>query len=221
MRSIMVGTSGLVGKNLGSKILQSPAMTALWSHGRRKSGLSSPKLMETLGAIDGLAGFTKPFQPDLAICCVGSTLAKAGSKEAFLAIDKGLTLSFARFAKQLGIERFHLVSSLGAQSQASSFYLKVKGETEAEVEALGFRECVIYRPSLLLGDREDKRPLEGMAVTLYRLVQPVYPSFLNTWKPIEAHQLAEVILQRMLAPQDGLHILENADLHRIYRGGIG
>jgi uncharacterized protein YbjT (DUF2867 family) len=84
--------------------------------------------------------------PDAAICATGTTIEKAGSKEAFRSVDHDLPLSFARLAHQAGTQNFALVSAIGASVDSSFFYASVKGELERDVREIGFRSLTILRP---------------------------------------------------------------------------
>ena len=91
--------------------------------------------------------------PDAAICATGTTIKKAGSKEAFRSVDHDLPLSFARLAHQAGTQNFALVSAIGASVDSSFFYARVKGELERDVREIGFRSLTILRPSIIEGER--------------------------------------------------------------------
>ena len=91
-------------------------------------------------------------------CCLGTTIAKAGSQQAFRAVDFDLVLKFARAGLDAGAKRMMVVSSVGADPKASSFYLRVKGEMEEALSGLGFEALHIFRPSILLGQRPEVRP---------------------------------------------------------------
>jgi uncharacterized protein YbjT (DUF2867 family) len=94
----------------------------------------------------------------VALCALGTTIKKAGSEAAFRAVDLDAVVAFARWAKDGGAEVLGLVSSVGADVSASSFYLRVKGQAEEAIAAIGFRSFVALRPGLLLGDRSESRP---------------------------------------------------------------
>jgi uncharacterized protein YbjT (DUF2867 family) len=94
----------------------------------------------------------------LQICATGTTIKKAGSKEAFRSVD--LPLSFARLAHQAGAQDFALVSAIGASVDSSFFYARVKGELERDVREIGFRSLTILRPSIIEGERDEVRLAE-------------------------------------------------------------
>jgi uncharacterized protein YbjT (DUF2867 family) len=102
-----------------------------------------------------------PLPPaDVAICALGTTRAKAGSDAAFRAVDMHAVLAFARAAQAAGVTRFILVSSVGANASASLLYPRTKGEVEAALEQMRFARLDILQPGLIIGPRNERRPVE-------------------------------------------------------------
>jgi len=94
---------------------------------------------------------------DVAFCCLGTTIKRAGSKPAFYKVDHDYVAESARFSKQAGVRHFSLVTSVGANASSNNFYLRVKGEAERTVSDLGFRSVSIFRPSILEAARPERR----------------------------------------------------------------
>ena len=157
-KTLITGASGLVGGHALRLLLADPGCSQVASLGRRTLELKDPKLRQAVVDFDKLE-LAGPFDFDEAFCCLGTTIRKAGSQEAFRKIDFEATLAFARLAKRSGATRFYLVSSTGADARSRVFYSRVKGEIEAALHAVGFDTLVILRPSLLLGERSESRPL--------------------------------------------------------------
>lgn len=108
------------------------------------------------------------------ICCLGTTIKKAGSQEQFKAVDYALPLQFAQMAADVQISKFCLMSSVGADANSSNFYLKTKGQLETGLIALNFFRTDIFRPSLLLGKRNEFRLGERIAM----FILPIFNIFL-------------------------------------------
>ncbi len=203
--AIIVGASGLIGSHLA------PLLAAQYSNVislvRRKS--SGVNITETV------VDFTQPnFYPALktpadCFCCVGTTIKIAGSKTAFRAVDFDLVINFATQAKQAGATRFFVVSALGASTNSSVFYNRVKGEMEAALQALGFETCAIFRPSLLLGARAQPRMGERIMELGFALASPILSiGKLRNIKPIEASTVARAMLNAAKSPTNGVQIYE-------------
>lgn len=123
-----------------------------------------------------------------AFSCLGTTLKQAGGEEPFRQIDFEYNLAFAKACHAKGVQRFFLLSAMGADSNSRFFYNRVKGELEQAITALNFEQLAIFRPSLLLG-KHDKRPLETIAQTAYNIIKPLVPRKLPV-RPIEAERVA-------------------------------
>jgi uncharacterized protein YbjT (DUF2867 family) len=136
------------------------------------------------------------WRPDAAICATGTTIKKAGSKEAFRSVDHDLPLSFAR----LGTENFALVSAIGASINSSFFYARVKGELERDVREIGFRSLTILRPSIIEGERDEVRLAEGLVLKLSHFLAPVLPKRFHV-NP--AATIAQVLVDAVVTEESG------------------
>jgi uncharacterized protein YbjT (DUF2867 family) len=124
---------------------------------------------------------------------MGTTIKKAGSKQAQYKIDITYQYEFARSASENGVKSYFLVSSSGANANAKFFYMRIKGELEEKVKLLPFNKIRIFRPSLLLGNRDEKRFGEKSAERLLKIVVPLFP-FLKNQRPIEGEKVARAMI---------------------------
>jgi uncharacterized protein YbjT (DUF2867 family) len=138
-----------------------------------------------------------------AVCALGTTIAKAGSREAFRAVDVDAVLAFARWAREAGVSTFVLVSSVGADPRSSSFYLRCKGEAEERGAEMGFARFVALRPSLLLGPRPEARRGEAIAQKLGPLARPLLLGPLRRYRAIGAAVVAAAAARAALDPAPG------------------
>jgi uncharacterized protein YbjT (DUF2867 family) len=160
MKMLLAGATGLVGNQvLELGLDQGHEVTTV---GRRPAGRASSEIVSSFTELPNLPS------ADVAICALGTTIRQAGSREAFRAVDYDAVMSFALAAKAAGVERFLVVTAVGADAGASVFYSRVKGEVEQKLETLGFQRLDIVRPGLLLGNREQSRPIE----TLLKSISP-------------------------------------------------
>ena len=207
----MLGASGLVGSSCYSKLLldkQHPSSIVTVS--RRK--LNFVGVEERFGDLSQIKMLIEDLQGDAALCSIGSTMKKAKSREAFEEVDLNLPLRFAAAVKAQGAQSFHLVSSVGADPSSKQFYLRIKGLLETELRSIGFSSVHIYRPSLLLGNREEFRLSEELIAGFYRRFHSVYPKKLNHYRPIEVEKLSHFICRKIHENQQGIHIWENEDM---------
>lgn len=211
----IAGATGLVGSKLLSLLLEDPKVTTVVSLGRRPSGVTHAKLVERSVDFANVDAAGLP-APTVALCCLGTTIAKAGSKEAFRAVDHDAVVAFAKAAQSAGAGRFVLVSSEGANAGSMIFYNRVKGEVEAALRALGFSSLAITHPSLLMGDRAESRPGERFAVAASRLLGPLLKPF--DARPIEADVVARALVAIAHDPPKGAEVYPSGRLQKLGGG---
>lgn len=157
-KSIVLGSTGLIGKHLltylGEKDLSVIAIS-------RRPIDDIPKNVSPM-IIDFDEFLDQGHLPDCKniYICLGTTIKKAGSKESFKKVDLDYCLGFAKKARESGATTISLVTSIGANADSKNFYLKTKGKLENEIKTMGFDSVNIFQPGLLLGNRDEIRPLE-------------------------------------------------------------
>ncbi|MBV9343710.1 MAG: NAD-dependent epimerase/dehydratase family protein [Gammaproteobacteria bacterium] len=172
---LLAGASGLTGSRTLDALLEAPEVARVLAITRRPLGREHPRLANRIVQFERLESQLQGLSCDAALCCLGTTLRRAGSAAAFRAVDVGAVLAFARAARAAAARRFVVVSAVGAAPDSRNFYLRTKGEMEQSLEALGFESLDILQPSVLLGLRSEMRPLELLAV----LGLPLLGPFLN------------------------------------------
>lgn len=177
--AVVAGASGLTGRQLMNTLGEDPFYADV-------RALSRADNLATLHARQ-LPGATHLF------CCLGTTLAQAGSREAFREVDFQYVLRFARAGLEAGATHLSVISSVGANAAASNFYLRVKGETEGALLECGFRSLDIFRPSLLLGERTQSRPGESFARHISPAVSWILMGSLSRYRPMPVPVLARAM----------------------------
>lgn len=205
--ALVVGATGLVGSILTHRLVDSSHYERVKVLVRRPLGWQHPRLQEVQYDFDHPNGLL--VQADDVFCCLGTTMKKAGSKDAFRKVDYQYPLDVARLARSNGAHQFFLVSSMGSDVNSRFFYNRVKGETERDIFAVGFPTFVVVRPSLLLGDRKEFRLGEKIGEGLMRLVNPLVPA---KYKAIRAEQVANAMLTLAQKNMAGIHVIENDQL---------
>lgn len=149
------------------------------------------------------------------VCCLGTTIKTAGSREAFIAVDRELVLRLAGLARKAGARQAILVSSAGASRQSGNFYLRVKGEVEDGIEALGFDRVDLIRPGLLIGERGERRPGEAVAQAL----SPIGDWFLRgkfaRYRSIDAAKVGKAVARLAGNPEKGVFIHDTPALEKL------
>ncbi len=202
----LTGGSGLVGTELVKLLLSESKVKKIVSFGRKQLPFDHPKLVQA--QLD----WQTEHRPDLAFCCLGTTIKKAGSQANFRKVDHDLVLDFARVAKERGAGKFVVVSAMGAKASSKFFYNRVKGEMEQDLIKVGFDSLVIHRPSLLLGDRTEKRFGESLAIKLFPFFRPLLKGPLAKQQPIKASAVASSMLKKGLSATSHVLVMRNEDM---------
>ena len=210
---LLAGATGLVGSmTLRGLLADTCRVGAVFAPSRRALAVSDPRLVVPIvdfaaATSDAAIAAAIEGHPhgrlDAYLCCLGTTIGTAGSREAFIAVDRELVLRLAQIAYDLGARHAILVSSVGASRQSGNFYLRIKGEVEDALERIGFTRLDIMQPGLLLGARGERRPGEALAQKLAPLANPLFLGKLRRYRGIEADCLATAIVRLLEHPQPG------------------
>jgi uncharacterized protein YbjT (DUF2867 family) len=211
--SWVAGGSGLVGGELLKQLLEDDDFETVVAAGRKPLALQRLKLRQATVDFGAPASFDVLDAPDAAFCCLGTTIQRAGSKEAFRAVDHDAVVTFAKAARARGAKVFLHVTALGADARSSVFYNAVKGEVEAAVAALGFDSVYAFRPSILDGDRTESRPAERFGLVVGRALGPL----LGKYRPTPAQAVAAAMIASCKRPELGVHVLEAPAIYRFTR----
>lgn len=213
MKAAIAGYSGLTGSFLREMLEKNSALAKIILVGRSKPADLSGKDEFLEQQFDKLDTITNK-SIDSGFCLLGTTIRKAGSKEAFRKVDHDYVFQFARFCKNNGAKSFHLMSSVGADPSSSNFYLRTKGEVEESVKSLGFECLYIYRPSMLLGPRKEFRL--GEVLGKLAMIPFVFLLFgsMRKYKAIHVKHVADSMLRDSLNPEKGVHIRSYDEMKR-------
>ena len=205
---VLVGATGLVGKELLSILQANDGVSEIACLLRRPVNLRVEKARGHVVDFMNLDKSQELFDGAVAvICCIGTTMKVAKTREQFQMVDHYIPKEVARLAKEAGIESYSLVSSLGANPLSGSFYLRVKGSIENELKKNGFHRLMIYRPSLLLGQREKKRSAELVMALFFRCFFWAIP---QKYHPTDSFVLAKLMAENALDFENGVHIFESS-----------
>jgi len=174
--------------------------------------LSDPRVEQHRIDFERLQAAGPLFAVDHVISALGTTIGKAGSRERFRRVDFTYAYETARAAAEKGAAHLLLVTALGADASSRIFYNRVKGELEEAVQRLPFPSLSIFRPSLILGERRERRAGEAFGKALSALFDFAIP---ERYKPVAATEIAGAILAAARAARPGTRIYESAEIRRI------
>jgi len=133
---------------------------------------------------------------DTIFSCIGTTQKNVkGNNELYRKIDLDIPLKAAQFGKEAGCRKYILVSSVGANRGSSTFYLQLKGELEHSLHKVGLDVVHIMQPSMLLGERNEKRTAEHMIQGTMKLLSPLFIGSLRKYKAIHGKTVAAAMLK--------------------------
>ena len=205
-RAIIAGASGLIGSLLLEIVLENKEYDEVLILVRKKLLLQHIKLKQLVVNFDRLAEHADLLTGDVVFCCLGSTRKKTPDLTVYRKIDHDYPLQLAEIALENKIGQYHLVSALGANPAASNFYLKMKGETEADIKKVGLHSLHIYQPSFLTGDRKEKRAGERFLLSLSKIIDPLLIGGLKKYRSIPAATVARAMYNESLINQAGIFI---------------
>ncbi|XP_043561321.1 oxidoreductase HTATIP2 isoform X1 [Chiloscyllium plagiosum] len=215
----ILGASGETGKVLLKEIVESKLFAKVTLIGRRKLTFEDPSyenVVQEIVDFEKLDEYAAAFQGhDVGFCCLGTTRAKAGV-EGFIRVDHDYVLKSAQLAKAGRCTHFNLESSKGADKDSSILYTKIKGQVEAEIEELDFDRYSIFRPGVLMCDREESRPMEWMTRKLLIPVAYMFPTAITTPMPV----LVKAMMNNVVLPADKkMELFHNKHIHELSKLG--
>jgi len=205
-KAILLGASGLIGNSLLAQLLDNPSYSEVLAIGRKKLNIEHPKLKELIVDFDHIDQYAAGITGDVVFCCLGTTNSKTPDKVQYKKIDYWYPLDIGSIAQNNGATAYHLVSSMGADINSSLFYPKTKGEVERDLKAIPFKSIYIYRPSLLDGNRKEKRNAERIMIGVMRLLNPILIGGLKKYRSIKIETVASAMLKESLTDKKGVFI---------------
>jgi len=212
--ALLFGGTGLVGRELMKRLFED------WHYNELKVFVRKKMLIKHLHVdviqidFDSMNESAAMINGDDCFCALGTTMKKAGSQEAFRKVDYEYVMNIARIAKQNGVKKFLVVSSIGADPASSNFYLKTKGEMEMALRQLSFEELIIVRPSILMGKRTEFRLGERIGILFARILSPFMIGPIKRYRPIKAKTVARAMI-KLANSSAGKIIYESNELREL------
>ncbi len=208
--ALIAGATGLVGSHLTDQLLDNEQYSRVKILVRKPIEKNHHRLEQIIYDYD---------QPDLAAvradevyCCLGTTIKKAGSREAFRKVDLEYPLQIARAAKQNGTKHFAIVTAIGSSTKSAFFYNRVKGEIEELLKEAGFERLLIFRPSMLLGPRSEFRFGEEAGKVIFKAAGFLFP---KNMKGIHAAKVAAAMIWHMQKEKEkGIRYIESGQMQQ-------
>lgn len=203
-KAVLAGATGLIGSELLKILLAEAAYDQILVIARKSTGISDPKLRELIIDFNELDDYTAEITGHTIFCCLGTTRKKTPDKAVYRKIDHDYPVKLAQLGALNGVEQYHLVSAIGANSHSSSFYIRFKGETEEDIKQLGIKSVHIYQPSFITGDRKEFRLMEKLFVGLSFVLDPLLFGSLKKYRSIPAKTIAQAMFNQSIKNNEGI-----------------
>ncbi|WP_430813605.1 NAD-dependent epimerase/dehydratase family protein [Carboxylicivirga sp. RSCT41] len=210
--ALIAGATGLIGSSLVQYLLESNEYQKVIALVRKPSITPHPKLDEQLIDFDDLHNLFLESKVHDVFCCLGTTIKKAGSQDAFSKVDYTYVLELARWADKHECQLLSVVSSVGAKVNTSNFYLRTKGQMEEAISSLTIPTVHLFRPSLLLGQRNEFRLAEKVSEKVMSVLNPLLNGRLRKYRAIQAHDVALAMHNQAQNNVIGIKVFEGAEI---------
>lgn len=209
--ALLAGSTGLIGGEVLKQLLDDDSYSNVYCLTRRPTGVTHPKLTESLIDFEKLADLQIPSVDDV-FCALGTTIKKAGSQDAFYRVDYHYVVELAKASSRCGSRQFMVVSSIMADPASKNFYLRVKGEMEQAVKQEGPPVVLIFRPSTLVGERQEFRLGEKFGIALMKLAGPLLFGSFKKYRNIKAETVAQVMVAAAKADLNTIRVFESDEI---------
>ena len=208
MKVILLGSSGLVGGFCRDLLASQSEISEIHCLVRSLNPNQPQEKKVRYSVIDftKLPNYKHFFDVDVVICCLGTTIKKAGNRKAFDLVDLQIPLAVGALAKAGGVKHFLAVSAMGANKHSWMHYNRTKGLMEEGLTIMDFKSLTFIRPSLLLGERAEKRRGEDFMKKLLSKYLFLIPPY---WRPVHAKTVAGALVLSALQPPKGKRIIYN------------
>ena len=216
--ALLLGASGLVGGHCLQRLLNDTAYGKVIALVRKPLPLHDPQLEQQVVDFSDLQNYAHLLKAHDVFCCLGTTIKKAGSQAAFRQVDFTYPVEIAKIAAANGAEQFLIVTALGANPASRIFYNRVKGEVEAAIAPLAFRAVHIFRPSLLLGKRQEIRLGEKIGERVAKIFSFLFAGPLRKYRPIAARTVAAAMIAVAKRNLAGVNTYESDQIQALGSG---
>ena len=190
-KAILFGASGFVGSCLLEELLNNPDYSEVTVVVRKGLQVDHPKLRTLIGDYAALPGLKESIVADEVFITLGTTKKKTPDEKLYYQIDHDYPVLAARIAKEKGAKAVFVVTAVGANAGSRIFYVRTKGETERDIIALDLEHTHIFRPSMIMGERKESRPLEKGLIRVFRMINPIFGS--GKYRGIEGKDIARAM----------------------------
>ena len=213
--AVILGASGLVGKELVNTLFYSNHYSKIYLLVRRPIQVPFEGCETRVIDFDKIEDYSELFAVNDVFCCLGTTIKKVKTQEAFRKVDYEYPLAAAKLAKEKGVDKFLIVTAMGANSKSPFFYNRVKGEIEDALRTLNLSSLHIFRPSLLLGKRDEFRLGEKLAEKASFLINTIMMGPLRPYRGIQVKKVAAAMAFIAQTKKSGINVYKSDEIDKM------
>lgn len=197
-KAIVFGASGLVGKELMLELTSRVEFDEVYAVVRKPLNFNHSRLKQVICNFTDYTELNHLWKDADIFCAIGTTMAKTPDKEEYFKIDYGIPVALATQARRGKAHSLHIVSAMGANPKSNIFYNATKGKMEEDVKRFGPDLTILYRPALILGEREERRPTEKAAQKIFKSINKIVP---RKYRGITANHIAKSMIYTSLSSE--------------------
>ena len=215
-KAILLGASGFVGSYLLDELLNNPDYRQVTVIVRKRLDMEHPKLKTYIGDYHSLTGMAEVMEADDIFLVIGTTQTQTPDREKYYQIDHDYPVLAAKLAKKKGAKSVFVVTAVGASPDSNVFYVRLKGEIERDLIALGFDHTHIFRPSMIMGKRKESRAMEQFFIKSFKLINPILVGkTLKKYRGIDGKDIARAINNAAKKQTEKIKIYHWSDMERL------
>lgn len=192
--ALVFGATGFIGSHLLDGLLADPAYTRVIAVVRKPLARSDTKLTVLIGDLAALPALAPQLVADEVFIALGTTRKHTPDEKEYYKIDHDYPVQAAQIAKANGARSVFVVTAVGANAASGLFYIRTKGEIERDIIALGFDHTRIFRPSMIMGQRQEERALERLIIAVWNVLNPLLMGAADRYRGLAGGDIARAML---------------------------
>lgn len=216
--AIVFGATGFIGSHLLEGLLADPAYTRVIVVARKPPARSDPKLTVLIGDMASLPALREQLVADEIFIALGTTRKHTPDEAEYYRIDHDYPVRAAEIAKANGAGAVFVVTAVGANAASRVFYIRTKGEVERDIIALGFDHTHIFRPSMILGERQEDRPRERLIIAAWHVLNPLLMGAADRYRGLTGGEIARAMQLSARQQSDRVKVYHWREMAALLRG---
>jgi len=217
-KALIFGASGLIGSHLLELLLANPDYDRITVVVRKPLQINHAKLKTLIGDLKSLSNLKSELVADDVFIALGTTKKATPDEREYYKIDHDYPVEAAKLALENGAKCVSVVTAIGADSESGVFYLRTKGDAERDILALGYPYTHIFQPSMLVGNRQEHRPMEKAFMGLWPKLNPLLSGPWKRYRGINVRDVAKAMIRAAKSPVEKVKIYQWQEMQDLISG---